>query len=43
MGANLDGEMRRQNANLVSQMEELDKKIDKQELHSEEWRYKYKL
>jgi hypothetical protein len=43
MGANLDGEMRRQNTNLVSQMEELDKKIDKQELHSEEWRYKYKL
>jgi hypothetical protein len=43
MGSNLDGEMRRQKANLVSQMEELDKKVDKQELHSEEWRYKYEL
>jgi hypothetical protein len=43
MGANLDGEMRRQKARLVSEMEELDKKAEKHELHSDEWRYKYKL
>jgi hypothetical protein len=43
MGANLDGEMRRQKAGLISLMEELDKKSKRQELHNEEWRYRYKL
>jgi hypothetical protein len=43
MGANLDGKIRRQKADLISVMEELDKKAERQELHIEEWRYKYKL
>jgi hypothetical protein len=43
MGANLDGEMRKQKTDLVSLIEEIDRKAERQELHSEEWRYKYKL
>jgi hypothetical protein len=43
MGANLDGEMRRQTIELISLMVEIDKKAERQELHSDEWRYRYKL
>jgi hypothetical protein len=43
MGANLDGEMRKQKTDLVSLIEEIDRKAERQGLHSEEWRYRYKL
>jgi hypothetical protein len=43
MGADLDGEMRRQTIELISLMVEIDKKAERQELHSDEWRYRYKL
>jgi hypothetical protein len=36
MGANLDGEMRRQTIELISLMVEIDKKAERQELHSDE-------
>jgi hypothetical protein len=43
MGANLDRVMRKQKEELDSKIEGLDRKAKRQDLDSEEWKYRYKL
>jgi hypothetical protein len=43
IGANVDGEMRKQKYELGASIDEIDRKAERQELNSGEWKYRYKL